>query len=120
VFALAATLAVLLAACSNSTRSGNSSSANIGKPVHGGTIALGIDAGPTGFDPAIDSIPSPGADALVRSIFETLVVPGNVSGYKLYDAKSMTHDANATVWTITLRPGIRFSDGTPLNATAVQ
>lgn len=120
VFALAATLAVLLAACSNSTHSGNSSSANIGKPVHGGTIALGIDAGPTGFDPAIDSIPSPGADALVRSILETLVVPGNVSGYKLYDAKSMTHNANATVWTITLRPGIRFSDGTPLDATAVQ
>jgi peptide/nickel transport system substrate-binding protein len=118
LLALGATVAMLLTACGNSGSSSNA--ANIGKPVHGGAITIGVDAAPAGFDPAIDSIPSPGADSIARSIFETLVVPGNVSGYKLYDAKSMTHNANATVWTITLRSGIRFSDGTPLNAAAVQ
>src|SRR5262249_53223139 len=34
-------------------------------------------------------------------------------------ALSVTPNAANTVWTITLRPGLQFSDGTPLNAAAV-
>ena len=37
-----------------------------------------------------------------------------------YLAKSVTPNADNTVWTITLRDGIKFHDGTPLTADAVK
>jgi peptide/nickel transport system substrate-binding protein len=35
-------------------------------------------------------------------------------------AASVTGNADATVWTIKLRPNLEFSDGTPLDAAAVK
>lgn len=96
------------------------STAKSATPVRGGTITIAVDADPAGFDPAKDSIPSPGADSIVRSILDTVVVPGNVVGYKPYLARSLTPNKNGSVWTIKLRPGLRFSDGTPLNAAAIK
>ena len=37
-----------------------------------------------------------------------------------YLAKSVDHNADYTVWTIMLRDGIKFHDGTPLTADAVK
>jgi peptide/nickel transport system substrate-binding protein len=34
-------------------------------------------------------------------------------------AKSLSHNADFTVWTLGLRPGLTFTDGTPYNAAAV-
>src|SRR5690348_15369029 len=35
-------------------------------------------------------------------------------------AKSWTHDSTGTVWTFHLRPGVKFQDGSPLDAAAVK
>ena len=47
-------------------------------------------------------------------------MPGADGKIHPYLAKSVVGTANNTVWTITLRPGIKFHDGTPLDAQVVK
>ena len=88
-----------------------------------------LDAGPTSvnvagitilwptLDPATDSQSGSDID-LMNSIYGELfesgkggkIVPDIASGYKITDGGRLV--------TITLRPGVKFSDGTPLNAAA--
>ena len=53
------------------------------------------------------------------AIYDTLTVPNTKDEMVPYLAKSVTPDATYTTWTITLRDGIKFHDGTPLDADAV-
>ena len=41
------------------------------------------------------------------------------NAYVPYMAQSMTHNDAFTVWTLTLRPNLSFTDGTPFDAAAV-
>jgi peptide/nickel transport system substrate-binding protein len=54
------------------------------------------------------------------AIYDTLTVPNSKGQYVPYLAKSVTPNADFTQWTIKLRPGIKFHDGEPLDATAVK
>jgi peptide/nickel transport system substrate-binding protein len=55
-----------------------------------------------------------------RTFFETpMVIDAADQKPKPYLAEQLTHNADYTVWTMKLRPGITFTDGTPLNADAV-
>jgi len=55
-----------------------------------------------------------------RTFFETpMAIDDTDKKPKPYLAQALTHNADYTVWTMTLRPGISFTDGTPLNADAV-
>lgn len=56
----------------------------------------------------------------VAAVYDTLMVPNSKGEYAPYLAKSLTPNADFTQWTITLRPGIKFHDGTPLDAAAVK
>ena len=55
------------------------------------------------------------------AIYDTLTVPelARASTCRTWP-KSVTHDATYTKWTITLRDGVKFHDGTPLTADAVK
>jgi peptide/nickel transport system substrate-binding protein len=75
-------------------------------------------AWPQGLDPAVDS--SGGAnqdmeDAIFGMLFELgpngVTVPDEATGYKFLDAGKTVQ--------ISIRPGLKFSDGTPFNAAAV-
>ncbi len=55
-----------------------------------------------------------------RAIYDTLTAPGADGKIHPYLAKSVTSNAAATEWTITLRPGIKFSDGSALTAQVVK
>lgn len=112
---LIAGLAVL-AACSSQAGSSASST----KPVRGGQLTVAIDAQPTGFDPVTADDPSPGAASVSNEIFSTLTAPTASGTYAPYMAKSVTGNSDDSVWTITLRPDMKFSDGTPINAAAVE
>jgi peptide/nickel transport system substrate-binding protein len=57
---------------------------------------------------------------VVHAIYDTLTVPDAKGGYAPYLAKGVDHDADYKTWTITLRPGITFHDGTPLDAQVVK
>ena len=56
----------------------------------------------------------------VRAFYDTLTVPNGEGGFSPYLAKSVTPNEDHTEWTITLREGITFHDGSPLDATVVK
>lgn len=57
---------------------------------------------------------------ILRSVYDTLGVVGEDRTVHGNLAESITPNADGTVWTVKVRPGITFHDGTPLDAAAVQ
>ena len=103
--ALAATAALALAGCGG------------GSGAAPGTLTWGFNL-PTSWDPVTSST---GNDintvSLVYASLTQLDEKGN-AGPGL--AQSWTYNADGTAVTFTLRPGLTFTDGTPLNADAVK
>jgi peptide/nickel transport system substrate-binding protein len=129
--ALLALIALVVAACGGSSGSsgngggggGTSDGAiptNEGKPQYGGTITYGLEAKTTAFCPprgqwAISAI------MVGSAVYDTLTRPtDDPNVFAPYLAKDVEPNADNTVWTITLRPGIQFQDGTPVDAAAVK
>ncbi len=52
-------------------------------------------------------------------MYDPLTVITDDGGWKPYLAESVTPNADNTVWTIKVRPGVTFHDGTPLDGAAV-
>ena len=130
-----AVVAAVLAACSSGGSSGNGSSgtsgagasstasatsAAVGPPQSGGTLnylVTGIlSEWDLGLDPATGgAAPSIFEDAIFGQLFR--LTPAG--GIQAVMASGYTVSDGGTTLTITLRPGIKFSDGTPFNAAAV-
>lgn len=117
--ASAAMLAALLAACSSGGAAPGTTTPS-SAPRHGGTLhylVSGVLASwDMGLDPAsAGDAPSIYEDAIFGQLFRLTpsggIQPVLASGY--------TVSGGGTVLTITLRPGVKFSDGTPFNAQAV-
>lgn len=88
-------------------------------PQPGGTLRVALDAESTGWNPHNDPWANSGHN-VAKAIFDTLTVLGDDGAVEPYLAESITGNADATVWTIVLRPGITFHNGEPLNADAVR
>jgi peptide/nickel transport system substrate-binding protein len=56
---------------------------------------------------------------VIGSIYDPLTVITDDGSWKPYLAESVLPNADNTVWTIKVRPGITFHDGTPLDGAAV-
>jgi len=54
-----------------------------------------------------------------RSFYDPIAAIGDDYKVHPYLAESITPNADATQWTIKVRPGINFTDGTPVNADAL-
>ncbi|MCU1452815.1 MAG: hypothetical protein JWN46_961 [Acidimicrobiales bacterium] len=114
-------VAAVLAGCSTKTTTsgGNSTTTPVGPPQRGGTLTIGLDAETDGWNPT--SSQWAGAAYYVgQTVFDPLVAFGSDNQPHGVLAKSLTPNADNTQWTITLRPGILFQDGTPLNADAIK
>lgn len=111
-----------LSACSSQAGGSPSSasSASTAKPVPGGQLTVAIDAEPTGFDPLTADDPTPGAASVSNEIFASLTAPTAKGTYAPYMAQSLSGNSDDSVWTIKLRPNMKFADGTPINAAAVE
>ncbi|MFC4855918.1 ABC transporter substrate-binding protein [Actinophytocola glycyrrhizae] len=85
------------------------------------TIVLGVDAA-RGLDPAALFNLTPSGDAnRMSAIFDVLFAADAATGEVTPGiGESLTSDADGRVWTLTLRAGVRFSDGTPFDAEAVK
>jgi peptide/nickel transport system substrate-binding protein len=88
-------------------------------PTAGGTLRYGLEADVNGINPATSSLSSPGL-MMGNSVFDTLTAYTPEGEAVPYLAESVTPNDDFTVWTVKLREGITFHDGTPLNAEAVQ
>ncbi|MGO9877632.1 MAG: ABC transporter substrate-binding protein [Acidimicrobiia bacterium] len=143
VVAIAVVSAIVLAACGSSSKSTSTNktpntatpttasaldlpgsplpglTADTSKPVEGGNVTFAVDSETTGgwclpeAELAINGI------QVARAMYDYLTVPDASGGYVPFLADKITSNAAYTQWTIHLRSGITFSDGTPFNAQDV-
>ena len=90
-----------------------------GKPKRGGTAILGTTADIDGFYPPSNHWDVNGY-LYANSIYDPLTAVAANGEIRPYLAQSVTPNADKTVWTITLRPNITFSDGSALTATVLK
>jgi peptide/nickel transport system substrate-binding protein len=90
-----------------------------GCPATGGTLTVDLDEQVL---PDLDPSYTPQAAAyrVIRGVFDSLVYEGANGQFTPWLATKWTVNSNATSYTFTLRKGVKFSDGTPLTATAVK
>ena len=125
-------VAMVLAACGGSSDSGGtaaSGSSAAGEPQSGGDMTVLEDTSftgswPTGLDPATNS--TGGANLpMMQSIYGGLFLlrsddDGSNAAVKGNQAESGELSADGMTFTVKLRDGIKFSDGTAMDADAVK
>ena len=90
-----------------------------GEAQFGGTIRVGLEADVDGLNPTGSALSAPGL-TMSNAVFDTLAaydVDGNVVPYL---AESFTPSDDLRSWTMKLREGITFHDGTPLDSEAIR
>ena len=123
-----AALSFVVAACGSSSNKngasnsggGGTSSSETSKPVVGGKVVYGLEAETTGGFCLPEAQLAIAGIQVARSVYDTLTAPNDKGEYKPYLAKSVDHSADYKTWTIGLRDGVKFTDGTALDATVVK
>ena len=85
----------------------------------GGDITFGVEAETTTYCLTKAQLAISGIQVL-SSIYDTLTVPNSKGIATPYLAKSIEPNADFTEWTIGLREGVTFHDGTPVDADAIK
>jgi peptide/nickel transport system substrate-binding protein len=89
------------------------------KPQPGGSSTDGLEAETGGgWCPSSARLAISGIE-VGAAIYDTLVVPNTKNEMVPYLAKSVEPNADFTEWKITLRDGVKFHDGTPLDSAAL-
>jgi peptide/nickel transport system substrate-binding protein len=90
------------------------------KPKRGGTLTYGVEAETaTGFSALYSQFAISG-EAVARAIYDNVMAIGEDGKTHGMLAESMTPNADFTSWTVKMRSGIKFHDGTPLDGTALK
>ncbi len=118
--AISFALALLVGACGGSSKKTDTGVAGGTAGVNGGTIAYGLEAETTGGFCLAEAQLAFSGIQVARTLYDTLAAPNAKGEYKPYLAKSITPNATFDDWTITLRDGVKFHDGTALDATVVK
>jgi len=114
-------LSLLAAACGGgSTDTTEEGKEDAGKPVRGGSVTYAMEAETTGGWCMPEGQLAISGIMVARTIYDTLTAPNAKGEYVPYLAKSVEPNDNFTEWTITIRDGVKFHDGTPLTAEVVK
>jgi peptide/nickel transport system substrate-binding protein len=92
------------------------------QPVAGGKVVMMLGAETRGMDPVqvTGSSGLSGEPVRMHAVYDSLVLTENKTNeVKPMVAESLTSSDNI-VWTLKLRPNVKFSDGTPYDAEAVK
>jgi peptide/nickel transport system substrate-binding protein len=92
--------------------------ADAGPPRSGGALTVGLTGETNSYNPSIGQW-SAASYLVANAIFDPLAAVGPDGNPQPYLAQAITPNDDFTTWTITLRPGIEFHDGEPLDAAAV-
>jgi peptide/nickel transport system substrate-binding protein len=104
---------ILLCSALIGAMSGCSKSAN----TAGKTLRIGIGSMPPAVGDPYNGVTLP-ATLLLQAIFDTVTTPDGHGGAAPSLATAWKSES-ASSWVFTLRPGVQFSDGEPLNADAL-
>ena len=115
-----------LAACGSSGTSTSSTTAasgskpgvGTGTPVHGGSLSVGLVAEIDGFYPPNNHWDTNGY-IYAQCLYDPLMAIAADGTIQPYLAQSLTPNAAYDTWTMTLRPNIKFHDGTALDSSVV-
>ncbi|WP_433281064.1 ABC transporter substrate-binding protein [Pseudonocardia xinjiangensis] len=88
--------------------------ASEGQPVRGGTLRVAMDRDAVSFDPAVQN-----ANQAASVVYDSLMRLTAEGKTEPFVAQSMESPDNGLTWRMGLRPGVRFQDGTDLDANAV-
>jgi peptide/nickel transport system substrate-binding protein len=88
-------------------------------PRRGGSLTFATESEINSFDTRLGAWDSTGF-LYARSVYDPLFHQAADGSVQPYLARSITPNADYTQWTITLRPGITFHDGSPLDANVVK
>jgi len=87
-------------------------------PKKGGTLVFGVDAEEQGFDPTQGRFDEVGV-MYARTVFDPLTIVLTNGDWAPYLAESVVPNASFTAWEITLRPNVKFHDGTACDGAAL-
>jgi peptide/nickel transport system substrate-binding protein len=99
---------------------GPDGSGDDGGPVHGGTLVYGIEADTANAWAHYRASYAPAGYVVLRSIADPLFTLDEDRNWVPVLAESYDHNDDYTEWTFTIRDGITFHDGTPLDGEAVK
>jgi peptide/nickel transport system substrate-binding protein len=89
------------------------------QPTSGGKVIWGIEADTSSPWRPAEMVCATSCYQVAGSVYDPLTVITDDGSWKPYLAESVLPNADNTVWTIKVRPGITFHDGTPLDGAAV-
>lgn len=136
LLALLSVLALLFAACGDDDGGGEQSTdedstsdttgsdvrddaEDEGDPVYGGTITIGLEAETNSWLPS-EGQPANAGYSVMGAIYDPLVVRVEDGSMQPYLAESLSVNDDYTRYSLTLREGIKFHDGTDLNADVIK
>jgi peptide/nickel transport system substrate-binding protein len=90
-----------------------------GDPVDGGEITVGLEAETNSWLPNEGTFNQPGL-TIAHAIYDPLMQRAEDGAVEPYLAESLEPNEDLTQWTLKLREGVLFHDGTPLNAQALK
>ena len=93
--------------------------ANTGTPKIGGTLTYGLAAESDGWNPTKNRWSGDGTEVGL-AIYDPLAAFDENTVAQPYLAKSFTPSADFLTWTIALREGVTFQDGSPLDASVLK
>jgi peptide/nickel transport system substrate-binding protein len=113
LLAITLTVTMLVTGCSSSSNAPGKPG-DVGAPQYGGVFKYASVGTQTAYDPVRRGV----LDAPMSGIYDSLLRYSQDGHVEPYLAKSMESD-DAKTWTLTLRPDVKFHDGTALDADAV-
>ncbi|MEO8693324.1 MAG: ABC transporter substrate-binding protein [Acidimicrobiales bacterium] len=90
------------------------------QPKSGGSLTVGTFTETPSLDPATNVGTGVAGGMELVALYDSLMTYDTATGkFEPKTAASLTPNADLTVWTLKLKPNIKFADGTPYDAAAV-